>query len=65
MSKWQIYNFIYGKYKNVKFGNKTVLIGIVLNDTFKVKIMLGIFDTRVQFMVNGIRFGQTMLYSTG
>ena len=65
MSKWQIYNFIYDKYKNVKFGNKTVLIGIVLNDTFKVKIMLGIFDTRVQFMVNGIRFGQTMLYSTG
>ena len=29
--------FIYGKYKNgKKFGNKTVLIGIALNDTFKV-----------------------------
>ena len=35
--------FIYGKYKNgKKFGNKTVLIGIVLNDTFKVQTMLGI-----------------------
>ena len=33
------YNFNNGKYKNVKFGNKTVLIGIVLNDKFKVETM--------------------------
>ena len=58
----QIYNFIYCKYKNVKFGNKTNLIGIVLNDTFKVQIMLGICDTRVQFIVNRIGCGQMMSY---
>ena len=64
MSKQQIYNFIYGKYKNVKFGNKTVLIGIALNGTFKVETMLGICNTRVQFVVNRIGCGQMMLYST-
>ena len=51
--------------KKVNFGNKTDLIGIVLKDTFKVQIMLGICDTRVQFMVNGIGCGQMMLYSIG
>ena len=58
--------FIYGKYKNgKKFGNKTVLIGIGLNDTLKIETMLGICGTRVQLMVNGIRCGQTMLVDTG